>query len=151
MGCDIHAMIEVRTSDWAEDNPDHWYWYNAGDPMIARNYGIFAILAGVRNYENFTPISPPRGRPSASDVKTSPSGAGMRYTDSEVVEHSLSWVTLAELKAYPIDGVRSERYEGDGLKESWTTLIERVEAAKKLYAQPSATDEDVRMLFWFDS
>lgn len=126
MGCDIHLAVEVRKNGvWERRLPppearDPWYVKQAAERDADkwakkrsevewyhdRNYEVFAILAGVRNYNNVTPISEPRGLPD--DV--SPEVARLNYDHPEYDEdgddvslgdHSHSWLTLAELLAYP--------------------------------------------------
>ncbi|HWU53167.1 MAG TPA: hypothetical protein VN153_10150 [Tahibacter sp.] len=78
MGCDIHLMVEYDVA-WA-----HGTSHRASDPLcavpfgpgadplalscgvigIARNYVLFAALAGVRNAGGVLPLFPPRGIPS---------------------------------------------------------------------------------------
>lgn len=96
MGCDIHVYAEVQENGkWKRSDlevPDD------------RNYWTFGILANVRNGYGFAgvdtgdavrPISEPRGLPA--DRAT--------FDDDDVWlgDHSFSWLTLAELKAYPMD------------------------------------------------
>lgn len=125
MGCDIHSYAEVRnkqTGKWeivgdVFKNP----YYNpdretsefnkemTNEPVYARNYDLFAILADVRNGrgfagtktgEGFSPISEPKGLPDdASD-----------YVNEEAERwegdgHSHSFFNVAELLAYDWDQV----------------------------------------------
>lgn len=115
MGCDIHAMIE-RKAHWAGDSKA---WYNSGDPDIGRNYEMFAVLAGVRNYDGIEPISEPRGMPSFKEWHEYSDGEcwaswhsreemPCREMEREFESlrhdgHSHSWLTLAEIKAYNTD------------------------------------------------
>lgn len=58
MGCDIHCYIEYRY-------PKHDDWTSFGGRINpGRNYGLFAKLAGVRNYDDVTPVAEPRGIPA---------------------------------------------------------------------------------------
>lgn len=63
MGCDIHLRIEYK-------RPDSKYWMDLGGEFSERIYGIFAKLAGVRNYYDITPISDPRGFPKDASDRT---------------------------------------------------------------------------------
>jgi hypothetical protein len=65
-----------------------------------RNYNLFAILANVRNYHNFNPISEPRGIPS--DVTEFVSKA---YESWGCDAHSASYHTLQQLLDFNWDQV----------------------------------------------
>jgi hypothetical protein len=113
MGCDIHAVIERKSTH---------RWLCSGDPDIGRNYEMFAALAGVRNRDGITPVAEPRGFPSFKDWVDGHSNGErwMRFATwedqpcSSIVDkaetygldgHSHSWLTLAEIKAYDTDQV----------------------------------------------
>lgn len=59
-----------------------------------RNYRLFTILAGVRSYEKFPVIAPPRGEPA--DI--SPDTKAVSWWD-----HTPSWLLLSEVLAYDWD------------------------------------------------
>lgn len=95
MGCDISAAIERRVDDrWTADQP----------LKLARNYHLFGILAGVRR--DHEPIAPPRGLPGDLDPKScahphhKDPGGCCRGGADEFGDHTHSWLTLAELRAY---------------------------------------------------
>lgn len=112
MGCDIHSMAEIRWGDdgvweavtealWASDyfRPNEPVSYNnvpyRHEPFDARNYYLFAFLAGVRNYgDHITPLDEPRGMPldASSGWKDEVTGWGGDI-------HSLSWFDHGELLA----------------------------------------------------
>lgn len=124
MGCDIHLAVEVRErgkwrrvlppeparDPWlveqAEKHSDSWYGTRAAvDWYSDRNYRVFAVLANVRNSGEITPISEPRGLPD--DMSQEVAALIAPDEDSNDVslgEHSQSWLTLAELQAYPWEG-----------------------------------------------
>ena len=56
MGCDIHAFIEYREKD------KNWQGFSYQDINLGRHYGIFACLAGVRDYWD-TDHPEPKGLP----------------------------------------------------------------------------------------
>jgi len=61
MGCDIHAYLDYD-SFFKDDGT--WYVYGLAKLHISRDYLLFAILAGVRNYDDeITPVSKPKGVP----------------------------------------------------------------------------------------
>lgn len=131
MGCDIHLAVEVRRGgkwqreaivpeqfrdpwfvEQAAKNPGSFYekwaerqWYHD------RNYEVFAVLADVRNNGHITPISEPRGLPDDMDEATRRLHYEYRGEDDggeddiDLGDHSFSWLTLAELQAYPWDSV----------------------------------------------
>jgi hypothetical protein len=102
MGCDIHAIVERKvTYRDREGEPYMHEWVNSGDPDIGRNYEVFAALAGVRNYDDITPVAEPRGLPGPSSYMDEPCWMFKSYHESyDADAHSASWLALAELKAY---------------------------------------------------
>lgn len=101
MGCDIHFFVEVRkdgkwvTADTWETDDEFPYVSWRKRFYDGRNYNLFAVLAGVRNYFGIAPIADQRGVPddACSEYKAH---TGYYGTDG----HSHSWLTLAELLAY---------------------------------------------------
>lgn len=123
MGCDIHICIQRQTpgGTWHEvpyqkvyrilgDAPVNGY-PKCPDVFDNRNYNLFAILANVRNGRGFAgiatgqgwpSIAPDRGWPEDFDpekVDIDPSESKRRYMG----DHSFTWVSLDELKAFPWD------------------------------------------------
>lgn len=108
MGCDIHTMLERKRTvnnegKWV--NIDYWKlnpYYNQYPEdeskmdrvefYDGRNYSLFSILAGVRNYGNNKPISDPKGIPedSCEIIKK-------EYEEWGCCAHSASYFTLKEL------------------------------------------------------
>lgn len=132
MGCDIHFAIQVlRDNGWesiqwqdAPYNFERETWVPIPDIPIApavfsgRNYDLFGILADVRNGTGFAgivtgdewpSIAPHRGLPEGFDpeaVTINP-----KYNEPRWVgEHSFTWATLEELKAYDWDGTAVTHY-----------------------------------------
>lgn len=111
MGCDIHCFVEKRNSngDWnpiggfVSDyyDPNSKYFSkpefkNASSPLEGRNYRVFAILAGVRDYSEDVPqIDEPRGLPE--DVSNYVQNNSEEYGCDG---HSHSWVTVREIIDY---------------------------------------------------
>jgi len=114
MGCDIHMMVEKRIDgEWTEIDPGREPCWWCSDPgtkgtgtkdsccwcrgsgdqrrewFDGRNYPLFGILAGVRDY-SVDPISEPRGLPDDLSSGTGLSGA----------DHSYSWFSLREILDY---------------------------------------------------
>lgn len=172
MGCDIHAMIEKKF----RCNEAHTgYWINAGDPRIDRDYTLFSVLANVRNGDNIPFISDPRG---VAENACSEFQAWHSFWDANA--HSASWVTLAEMKAFDVSqkyyctrliiskdengriirtcaGTSAKHFGevgevsvfGEFLngESAWNELISKLEKAKEDWH----TDDDVRLVFFFDN
>lgn len=129
MGCDIHLYTEVlEDGSWRPLLPPaqstHWDPANYDSPEDAeryridlpqtfgdRNYGLFAILAGVRNGSGFAgtdlgdptiPITEPRGVPddASADYRREVEQWG---GDG----HSHSWLSLADVYAHDWEGSKS--------------------------------------------
>lgn len=87
---------------YGNDPRVRWEW-NTPSCFDDRNYGLFSILAGVRNYDGAPCISDPRGLPS--DVTAAVKGE----SDSWGIDgHSHSWVTLQELVDFRWDDPLTE-------------------------------------------
>lgn len=137
MGCDIHLAVERRNGNawervlpppevydpWlleqARARPDDAY-YNERVKVVwfdDRNYNLFAILADVRNYFGFAPISKPRGLPSdmspalhalagedveidALDAEIINDAEDEETNDVSLGDHSQTWLTLRDLLNY---------------------------------------------------
>lgn len=141
MGCDIHAMVEVRIDPYNlnKSNPDDggiWgWWIGAGEVFIDRDYELFASLAGVRSRTIITPIARGRGIPEgASEVYR----AWVKMWGDDA--HNHSWVTVEELET--IAKLRK------GLSSASTArkLAKTAEALAKIHGA-----SDVRLAFFFDN
>lgn len=113
MGCDIHSVAidangkPILGGLWADGktaNPDSDWLDDEGEPFGWRIYGVFAFLAGVRNYSDITPISEPRGLPEDFE-----SGRWEDEHDGWIGSHSFSWLSLAELEAVDYDQLIEDR------------------------------------------
>ena len=69
MGCDIHVYIEYKS----KNHKDGYAWNSFGGRINpGRNYAMFALLAGVRNYDAELPVTfPLRGTPNDAGYKSS--------------------------------------------------------------------------------
>lgn len=112
MGCDIHLFTEKKISinndekwfnvdNWKlnpyyeENNEDGENEYSINSAYRHRNYYLFSILAGVRNYSKNKPMSKPKGLPKdISDVVKDESDR------LGVDGHSHSFFTMKELYDY---------------------------------------------------
>lgn len=110
MGCDIHIVAEVKENGvWRENidavfpNPDYEPRSTAEwakdkfkiSPHDGRNYGWFAILAGVRNRNFLNPISEPKGFPPDQSKS-----AQIMEEDWGCDLHSQSYLTYTEFEKY---------------------------------------------------
>lgn len=59
MGCNIHFGVQIRVFS-VEDGSE---FVTVCRGFEYSDYDLFALLAGVRNYHNVTPLSQPRGLP----------------------------------------------------------------------------------------
>lgn len=120
----VELPPELRSPWYVEQSgkspDDGWYaTHMRYQPYDGRNYDLFAVLADVRNGSGFagcvtgeriTPISEPRGFPEdLSPTVRAWAEDRDDLSDEErdamlwMGDHSFSWVTLAELLAYPWD------------------------------------------------
>lgn len=109
MGCDIHVYCEAKgysndkwinvdhykKNKYYDPNNDGEYEFEVVHIFDDRDYGLFSILADVRNYADIEPIDQPRGLPDdvTKEVKEFSEGYGFDG-------HSHSYFTLKELKDY---------------------------------------------------
>lgn len=153
MGCDIHMQVEYRTKvdgtmQWRDGNlyeVNKFHYNYPDDPKYIRvhlnnerrNYTLFGLLAGIRNY-GIKPIAPPRGFPK--DVSKSIT-EGYNSWGSDA--HSASWLTLAEL----MNAARSHPDLLDDL------VAELQEYFNRIFPNPAPliTANELRIVFWFDN
>lgn len=142
MGCDIHMYVEYKKTiekkprwingDYFKFNPHFEYLgdeskYERMELHGNRNYGLFATLAGVRDYTNtMIPVSDPKGVPEDASEYVKKANE-----DREGDGHTHSWLTLKELKDYQTKGTKLKRtgllspeqlvaFDKDGeLPQSW--------------------------------
>lgn len=167
MGTDIHPMVQVKEGDaWnIVQMPLPVY-----DAVEKRNYALFPILAGVRNWdESVTPIAMPRGLPAG--VGRWPEDANVwmlesvvhelgRYDKPEdetyLGEHSFSWLTLGELEGFPWnERLPKDWRDAPSSKETFAQRCSEFYGVFLPWLRTLATDgrtsDDVRFVFGFDN
>lgn len=96
MGCDIHSHAERCVNG---------KWESIGmAPFDWRSYGMYAFLAGIRNYSAVPPLAEPRGLPDdlSPDTREAYDGWG---GDA----HSASWLSVKELADFDYDRELEDR------------------------------------------
>jgi len=116
MGTDIHFKLETYEDGMWKDQPFQIVWEGRkpkfADRPIApsvfanRNYNLFAILADVRNGHGFAGIRTGEGWPSIAANR----GVPKDYQGEIPGDHSLTWMTLQELKEFGWDEVETYLY-----------------------------------------
>lgn len=137
MGCDIHPVLEVKGEDgkwhgkvlcWCSRTgsaPD-----TEGALYIHRNYSLFAMLAGVRNYDGVKPIAEPRGVPDDASEAFVKMNWFRVVPDDEFDENDEWSVRLSDAERW-VKGNSSDWRDGKSLvsnpdfhSHSWLTLAE---------------------------
>ncbi len=102
MGCDIHCWAEIRNKETRRwelapcHGPEERWGMAESDPHyltdldVGRDYDLFAILAGVRNRNDVTPIAEPRGLPADMDPR-------LAKMAEIYLEHTPSWLLVREV------------------------------------------------------
>lgn len=153
MGCDIHAYAERR-------NEQGEWELVPGEVFDFRSYGIFAFLAGVRNYSAITPIAPARDFPEQASKEVT-----AWYKAWGCDAHTPSWLTLEELLAFDYWAQMEDRRcvrqmslnswsggktcePGEGRVESYREFLGDgfIEELQSLAARGAE-----RIVFWFDN
>jgi hypothetical protein len=163
MGTDIYSYVETQDDDgrWhqvtdlfpLDEIGRAVHKKGLGDsPFDWRSYGMYAFLAGVRNYSAIQPISDPRGLPT----DLSPELA--KETDDDDSLLAASWLTVEELLVHDYDQVINDRRldggrtggPGEGtlmpLREFLGESFFRDLDILKGIGDPART----RVTFWFD-
>lgn len=184
MGTDIHVSYQIRREISPGNEEKAWEVIESpkdktGYPVLFwRDYLSQALLAGVRNYWNLTPIAQPKGLP-----EDMPCGTGMLYGavntpeyneriaalyhgyilgkfpgttyrryEAWLGEHDFSWLTLKELVSYNWKQTVTDATDGENydLKESYIYKV-LIPQLKRIAAIYQVGQSDVRIVFGFDS
>jgi hypothetical protein len=142
MGCDIHLIVERRVNGKWEIVIPHpkrtqYQSHHKLNWDFNRSYDSFALMADVRNGygfagidtgNGFIPISEPRGIPADTTFKESSDNDCYDWLG----DHSHSWLTIAEIKAYDwtrrtkkrgflqAEGYRAWREKGGYQEKGWS-------------------------------
>lgn len=117
MGCDIHVRVQRRNGigwidvpvvdRYASDENKAAAQYVAPAALEMRNYDVFGILADVRNGVGFAGVDTGDAWPVIAEPRGLPDGLSEESSlDEDMLghwlgDHSHSWLTLAELEAFP--------------------------------------------------
>lgn len=151
MGCDIHAILQVRSGDeW--ETPS-----NGVNITNVRDYNLFSVLANVRSDEDLPFIAEPRGVPDdlqCDDDFSVRCPCGANYPTVWIGDHSHSWVTLAEIEAMvttlaALPKTRQTEWAIAGLGRLLTAINWR--RGEWWPWQKSVSDDRIRLVFGFDS
>jgi hypothetical protein len=121
MGCDIHGFLEVK-----EDEK----WKILKEVPGDRDYDIFGLLFGVRNYVNVRyPIAEQRGLPKYSDSEYKERKKYWGFDRFEEDSHSHTWISTDDILEYDFshvshdtrctwfkDGINQKTKSGGNLK-----------------------------------
>jgi|APAga8741244001_1050109.scaffolds.fasta_scaffold26540_2 hypothetical protein len=144
MGCDIHMYVEKKVKnewkvvkgpnsyygkyEWEKDKMRFDWIYNG------RNYDLFAFLADVRNYKGkIKPLALPKELPEDKSEFVAQIAEGWQWDG-----HSYSHFTLKELK--------ESKPKDDEVREVITVITKLLQDV-----QEEDSEEDIRIVFWFDN
>lgn len=151
MGCDIHDFVEHRTPSgvWqchhALRNEDGRTWLD--DLDIPRNYALFALLAGVRGEFDFS--FGERGFPEDASPPVR-----KEYETWASDAHTPSYLTLRELKQKALELLlftNKQQLEVRNAQQALRKLIEQLSNLGPEEDGPPLSDEEIRLVFWFDN
>lgn len=136
MGCDIYCHFEVKIKD---------KWEHYSEPNIGRNYALFGLMAGVRNYD-IEPIIQPKGLPDNLSIITQ-----MCWDRGDEYHHP-SWFNSEEVKILDkkldelFHNSKSIYYTGDHKIRFGYVFNQSLDNLKHFVVKGV---EDVRLIFWF--
>lgn len=140
MGCDIHLYVELKHE---VDGSDEGEWVLAMSEAATYRHRwspTFAVLSGL-DAEDFgvTPIAPARGLPEDVSAEVA-RRAARRAKDA----HTHSWLTLAEVIAYPWpDNVPRHFLD-------WAASLQSAVGVMRT-AMSGWPPDEIRFVFWFDN
>lgn len=144
MGCDIHAYIDFQRTD---RDPERPFAINFAELHIGRDYALFAVLAGVRQYaDGPEPVVGQKGLPET--VSYAVRGANELYVVDDKELEGDEGVVLRSTAEKWVDSGSSEWVDEDKKRvthpdwhsHSWLTTSELEAAINKYeayYADPN--------------
>lgn len=145
MGCDIHTYVEKKVegvwqpveglNPYYEMYPSEQKYVLEGWIYRGRDYGLFSLLADVRNYDDIiAPLDEPRGVPTDASVHIAKEAK--RWGSDG---HSHSYFTLSELQA--ADPETQQQFHQFFIADT----------VPKLITLSQGDPDSVRFVFWFDN
>lgn len=155
MGCDIHCYIETKrhSEDKWKALPVFSTAYTSVPELVSpyggRDYELFGWLTGgVVRSNTDTPLCAPKGLPV--DVSQEVSDCYMMWGGAY---HSASYFTIAELKTALYDTPKKIKVFDDKIKNELRPRIKHFIRVLEIFADSCGwyDDDEVRVVFWFDS
>lgn len=149
MGCDIHMCVELNDWGWVPEKDTEerrWQLVIAEAASYGeRNYGLFGILAGVRD-SRLPLLVEPRGMPDDASLAACAESARLGRDG-----HTHSWITLKEVLDF--DWSQPTPYTdaktcGEVAEEFLAWARSLVAGATRLARRDPA---NIRFVFWFDN
>ena len=130
--------------DYDEEDPDSEEKLSVSPIYTNRNYHLFSILAGVRDYsENCNKISEPKGLPE--DISKITKKEADRWKGDG---HSHSYLTLKEIKDF------QNKNNEECLNKIIDSIEDRMRDEFWIFSSKEDTSEyhdKIRIVFWFDN
>lgn len=167
MGCDIHSYVEVlhngKNRNWGYVEYGRDKWGDLVGPFEWRDYGVFAVLAGVRNYSGVPTIQQPRGLPEGLSTFVA------KQAEEEGDDgHTHSWYLLKELLDFDWDAEVEDRRTtkeirpglfdggcttapGEGVKMTYRAFMGQPFFKDLDKLKTFGKPDEVRIVFWFDN
>jgi len=135
MGCDIHFHQEVKINGT---------WHHYRELSIERNYRLFALMAGVRNYGKVEPVAEAKGLPE--DITFLTRYSYERWKDDY---HHATWLDAEEIKEIIQKYFKENIWDAEDTFDylfgnSWRGFTDYPSD------QPEGL-ENIRWVFWFDN
>ncbi len=173
MGCDIESYVEIKKKDTWEKVGDYFSLFESEKklfkkdkidmPFRNRNYSLFGFLADVRNYDQSTPLSPPKGLPLdiSKDVF-------YKFQEWENDNFAASFFTLKELLDFDYeqkfwnkrmstrDSYNQLHYQKSGVEKNGVLISYRKNLGENYFDVLNemlglGSPQNIRVVFWFSN